>query len=654
MGNPIIRESDGIDAMRRMWKLLGWLFLLSLCCNLLIELFSRKSIVETAGYVGGSFLVFLLNTIMLSAVFLPVLFTRRKWFLAAAIGAVVLSAGVVNGVLLIFRTTPFTASDLRLVKYAASLLNTYLSLWQIILGAAVFLAAVALCAWIWRRAPVDEEPVNRLHALCAAAVSLTVLWGSLELSIAGSVVALHFGNIGQAYREYGFVYCFANSLFNTGIGRPDTYGKEAVKNIRGEEFVASNIYSLQENPRPNIIMLQLESFFDPLLWENQPLDYDPVPFFRFLKKTYPSGYLSVPSVGAGTANTEFECITGMNLDFFGPGEYPYKTVLQDTVCESVAFDLKEIGYRTHAIHNNEGTFYDRNKVFPQLGFDTFTPIEYMYEVERNENGWCRDSILVGEISKTLDSSPGQDFIYTISVQGHGKYPSFEYYGEQIHEMDQFLRQLTEMLDKRHEPTVLVLYGDHLPGFEWTEDEMKNHSLFQTEYVIWNNLNLPDTRLDLEAYQLASHVLNLLQIHDGTMIRFHQRHLSAKNTDSEAYLNAMEVLEYDMLYGDREIYGGAMPYQATRMQMGITPIIQRTTTHYRDRIVVSGSHFNEYSTICVDGKALETRHESGRLLSANGIEYRAGEEITVQQIGRDKVPLGTAKQGPQSDLYKTEH
>ena len=122
-------------------------------------------------------------------------------------------------------------------------------------------------------------------------------------------------------------------------------------------------------------------------------------------------------MGAGTANTEFECITGMNLDFFGPGEYPYKTILQKTVCESMAFDMKELGYTSHAIHNNEGTFYDRHKVFAQLGFDTFTPIEYMYDIKRNPTGWCEDEILVDEIVKTLDSTKKQDFIYAISVQG---------------------------------------------------------------------------------------------------------------------------------------------------------------------------------------------------------------------------------------------
>ena len=80
----------------------------------------------------------------------------------------------------------------------------------------------------------------------------------------------------------------------------------------------------------------------------------------------------------------------MNLDFFGPGEYPYKTILQKTACESMAFDMKNLGYKAHAVHNNEATFYDRHKVFAQLGFDTFTPIEYMYDIERNPTGWCKD------------------------------------------------------------------------------------------------------------------------------------------------------------------------------------------------------------------------------------------------------------------------
>ena len=106
---------------------------------------------------------------------------------------------------------------------------------------------------------------------------------------------------------------------------------------------------------------------------------------------YSSGYYKVPSVGAGTANTEFESITGMSMRYFGPGEYPYKGILKETTCESAAYVLKNLGYRTHAIHNNEANFYGRRKVFSNLGFDTFTSEEYMAEQDdTTPTDWMKD------------------------------------------------------------------------------------------------------------------------------------------------------------------------------------------------------------------------------------------------------------------------
>lgn len=631
--------------MKRLWKMLGQLFFMALLLNMMVELLSRKSPALLGKHLLGSPLVFLLNTLLILTPFLLVFFTRRKVFIATILAVVAIAMGVANGVLLIFRTTPFTAADLKLVKYALSLLTTYLSWWQIALGAAATAVAVVFCIIVWRKAPIDSEPIKLTESVCVAAVAMTVIWGMLNLSIMTGTVELRFGNIGQAFQDYGFAYCFANSAFNTGIPKPDAYDSEVVAEIEEVELVPEDSYAIQEQKEPNIIMLQLESFFDPMLWKKNPVEEDPIPFFRFLKQAYPSGYLNVPSVGAGTANTEFECITGMNLDFFGPGEYPYKTVLQKTVCESMAFNMKELGYRTHAIHNNEATFYDRHKVFSQLGFETFTSIEYMYHYTRNPTGWCRDKVLVEEINKALDLSPSSDFIYAISVQGHGKYPSFEYYCKQIHEMDVFIRELTVSLNRRKEPTVLVMYGDHLPGFEWTAEEMENGSLFQTEYVIWNNFGLPYEKRDIEAYQLTSHVLNLLDIHEGTMIRFHQRHLDQEEMETESYLDAMKILEYDILYGDREVYGGESPYQATKLEMGILPIIQRTTVHVDNQIIVFGENFNQYSRICVNGKAVPTPYIHENRLVAKDIPYKEGEVITVRQIGRDKIPLGTARKGP---------
>lgn len=214
-------------------------------------------------------------------------------------------------------------------------------------------------------------------------------------------------------------------------------------------------------------------------------------------KEYTSGYYKVPSVGAGTANTEFESITGMSLHYFGPGEYPYKSILKETTHESAPYVLKNLGYSTHAVHNNEANFYGRRSIFPNLGFDTFTSAEYMSEEEdKNPLGWTKDEVLTDEIIKCLDSTEESDYIYTISTQGHGAYPEeqliddpeitvsgaeteaqnnqWEYYCNEIHEMDNFVKELTDALADYPEDVILVMYGDHLPTMGLTVEDLKNN------------------------------------------------------------------------------------------------------------------------------------------------------------------------------------
>ena len=92
--------------------------------------------------------------------------------------------------------------------------------------------------------------------------------------------------------------------------------------------MAENETGRASDDLPNIIVVQLESYFDVDEAEFFTTSEDACPNLHEMYKNYSSGYFKVPSVGAGTANTEFEVLTGMNMRFFGPGEYPYKTVVK--------------------------------------------------------------------------------------------------------------------------------------------------------------------------------------------------------------------------------------------------------------------------------------------------------------------------------------
>ena len=157
--------------------------------------------------------------------------------------------------------------------------------------------------------------------------------GTTKLALEKRVLSNYFGNIAFAYEDYGYPYCLATTLFNTGISCPREYSEETIAKIEESE---NKLPETTEN-RPNIIFLQLESFFDPTLVNYLQFSEDPIPNFRRLMSEYSSGYYRVPSVGAGTANTEFESITGMNLRYFGPGEYPYKSILKEKTCESAPY-----------------------------------------------------------------------------------------------------------------------------------------------------------------------------------------------------------------------------------------------------------------------------------------------------------------------------
>ncbi len=110
-------------------------------------------------------------------------------------------------------------------------------------------------------------------------------------------------------------------------------------------------------------------------------------------------------------------------------------------------------------------------------------------------------------------------------------------------MDQFVKELTDTLSQLDEDVVLVMYGDHLPTMGLTVEDMENRYLFQTEYVIWDNMELEKKDANIAAYQMAAEVMNRVGIHEGNVFRYHQARRKTKNYQAD-----LEMLQYDTLYG----------------------------------------------------------------------------------------------------------
>lgn len=664
-----IREVETMD--RRKFYKNSFVFagIWALVLNLIIETLGRFT---TAGIFGGlkfmvsDPIVFLYNALILFTTLVIASLVKRRLFVFTIVSIFWLGIGVVNGVILTQRMTPFTVKDLSNLSDGLTIVTNYLKTWEIVLAVVIVVLAILGLVLLFIKGPQKKDKLHRKRNVVAVCLVFLFTFLSSSLAISTGVVETFFGNLAYAYRDYGVVYCFTNTWLNTGIHKPAKYSKESILSIFDKNELGDDNAMLLEQKDvdeqyPNILFLQLESFIDPMTIKSIELSEDPCPNFRKLMSEYSSGQLLVPACGAGTANVEFEVLTGLSVKFFGPGEYPYKAILKEETGESLAYDLDSLGYKSHAIHNHRAVFYNRNTVFSNIGFDTFTSVEYMKNVAKTPKNWAKDKALTECIEDALDSSEGRDMIYTISVQGHGKYPSeqvildpkiqvlsapseelkwkYEYYVNQIYEMDQFIGDLIDKLSKRDEPIMLAMYGDHIPAIDMTEDDLESGNLYATQYLIWNNFGLPKDDENLHTYQLTSHMMDMVDLQVGTIFTYQQNH---KN--SETYLDDLKALGYDMLYGKRYIYGGTNPFTPTRLKMGVNDITIDDVVKIGDRYYIKGKNFTQYSKVTLNGKELKTIYLGENILGLlEDVDPEEAANMKVSQIEtKNKEILSTTE------------
>lgn len=625
--------------------------LLSCFLVFIIEVISRRSLSSAITFIGGHTLAYLYNSLIIFVSLSLVYFFRRRALARVIIGGLWLFLGIINGCILAQRVTPFGYTDLKMVTDLLTMQNTnYFTAGQALLAVIGVLAFIGFCVWLWAKGPKFQGKTNKL--LTFVFVASCFIWVPITTEAAQNqdIIASYFANIAQGYENYGFVYGFSSSVVDRGMSKPEDYSKETIENI--EASVQTEPTSVSQEDMPNVVVVLLESFIDPSEVNFLECSEDPIPNFHNLESNYSSGYMTVPVVGAGTANTEFEVLTGMSLQYFGTGEYPYKTILKQTDCESIASDLSKLGYGTHVVHNNGGNFYSRANAFSMMGFDTFTSKELMNITEYTPLGsWPTDDILIDETIKAMDATPDQqDLVYTITVQGHGDYPTekvienpeitvsgaedeatnnqWEYYINEIHEVDKFIGNLTQALAERDEDTILVLWGDHLPTLGLSEEDMATGNIFKTKYVTWNNFGMAKEDVDLTSYQLLAHLTGQLGIHEGTIFRFHQ-----SQSASETYLRDLENLQYDLLYGNRYAYHGEEPYPASDLVMGIDEVtIKRTWMSTDGKLMVYGEHFTPWSKVFINGDKVSTTYVSGNYLKINADKLEEGDILVVNQMG----------------------
>ncbi len=636
-------------------------FILACFLVFVIEVISRRNLVSAVTFLSNHTLAFLYNALIIFASLTLVYLTKYRAQFRVLISGLWIFLGTVNGLILSNRVTPFSYTDIKMISDLFQMQNTtYFTATEAAIVVSIVVAFFVFLGLFFVKGPRYQG--TRHHVLVPVCILALVFVGlpvTTHAAQDSNILASYFSNIAQGYSDYGFVYGFSTSVVGRGMDKPEDYSEETIEAIETLVDSASPATTVTPENAPNVICVLLESFTDPYDINFLNMSEDPVPNFHALEQNFSTGYLTVPVVGAGTANTEFEVLTGMSMQYFGTGEYPYKTILKETDCESVASNLSKLGYGTHVVHNNTATFYSRNNAFSMMGFDTFTSKELMNITSFTPTeSWPTDDVLVQETVKAMDATEGQsDFVYTITVEGHGDYPSekvledpaiavtggadessnnqWEYYVNMLHEVDDFIGDLVSAVDRRGEDTIIVFFGDHLPTLGLTDEDMKSGSIFKTKYITWNNMGLAKEDADLTAYQLLAQTMDQVGIHEGTMFRYHQT-----QADSETYLSGLDNLQYDLLYGKRYAYHGEDRYPATDLVMDVEDVtitsVRKNT--YNNTLTVYGDNFTKNTKIFVNGSKVSTNYLTPSFISTSLDNVKDGDTITVNILGSKSIVL----------------
>ena len=237
--------------------------------------------------------------------------------------------------------------------------------------------------------------------------------------------------------------------------------------------------------RPDIVVIQSESFFDPSIMKGYA-NADLTPNLRRLAARGTSGALHIPTFGGGTIRTEFEMLTGLSLRYFDNMQFPYLQMGRKQV-PSLVHVLNDHGYETIAVHGNDPTFWNRSTAFKALGFQRFVSQADFPPDAPNDGKYMADSAMTDEILRQLKDSGPPQFIFAISIEAHGPYDvepkdtaardaiavpagievkdkvELQNYLYHMQHADHELGRLAAALATRQRPTLLLFYGDHLPA-----------------------------------------------------------------------------------------------------------------------------------------------------------------------------------------------
>ena len=477
----------------------------------LVELFTQRIEMFSAALI--------LNVCIYYGAFLSVLFLTKRKGVTTLITTIFWGiAGFANAMLLQFRQTPVLPWDLLSVNTALDVSGKYHLNFtsRFILVIIAFLILISIgCATLNDK--INIKGVKRV-GLSVLSVFLTVIISfTCQLPNLRNYIPFNDSTfyMDAYYSQNGFAFSFLRMLGSNKIEKPDGYDTAAVQ----EELTDNTV--VQGSNNPNIIVIMNESLSDlTVLNKNLKTNQKLLPYINSLSKNTVRGNVVCSVKGGNTANSEFEFLTSLPTAFTPRGSIPYQQFINKQTTSLISF-LNERNYDTYSFHPAAKSNWQRDRVYPLLGFKNIC-----FEEEMKKNLIQNPLLIRGVISdrttydyvirdfENRDKTKGF-FEFCITLQNHGGYenPTSFGYAPDVHaegiksdelstylslanESDRAFKYITDYFSKIKEPTIILMFGDHQPASNVTDlvkaDDCSQLDEYKTPYVLWANYDI-DTK-----------------------------------------------------------------------------------------------------------------------------------------------------------------
>ena len=501
--------------------------------------------------------MFMLNILLYYLFFLSLAFLFGSFYAGyATAAAILMGVAILNYYVMQFRGTPFVPWDFLSIRTAANVAGgfEYKIYWQMLLATFGFVFILLTTGKM--KAKLKFLPLRIAGFLIAAAALVFVIVGMQDdkgKSFWGIDTTLFTPKV--IYVKNGFWPAFLSNLSFLHIDKPAGYSVERVVEI------AENAAKEYEKNRtevaavsvqnPNIIVIMNEAFSDLSILGDFNTNEDYMPFFRKLMEEYTSGHLMVSVKGGNTANTEYEFLSGDTMAFLPQGSIVFQQYVNDEV-PTIATYLSKHGYETIGMHPYQGSGWERDRVYPLMGFNSFLDqnsfvgadklrnyvsdkgaFDKIIELfENKEEGRPQFQFLVtmqnhsGFSPKSTDNGFSEEVMLTDAVAQTPSVVATERYLTLIKYSDKAFEELIHYFEENvTEPTIIAMFGDHEPNDYVTEviDQLVGNETFvtasdnsgasdetlesledvqkhyQVPFVIWNNFGLKkDESIDLSS------------------------------------------------------------------------------------------------------------------------------------------------------------